>query len=58
MSKVKIVIDKSRADMLYNELAKLRAWHSGWNEAGKLPIPGSQAIWQIQQILKEGKEVK
>lgn len=57
MSKVKIVLDKERVDMLYAELTKLQAWHSGWHEAGKLPIPGSQAVWQVRQILKQGKDV-
>lgn len=56
--KVKIVLDKERADMLADELSKLQAWHSGWHEAGKMPIPGSQAVWQVKQLLRQAKETK
>lgn len=58
MTKIKIVIDKDKADMLYSELTKLQAWHTGWREAGKLSPPGSEAVWQLRNIIKQGKEVK
>jgi hypothetical protein len=56
MSKIKIVIDKSKAESLYNQLTKLQAWHTGWHEAGKIPPPGAEAVWQLRQIIKDGKE--
>ena len=40
-------------DHFYTELGKLRAWLTGWKEAGRTPPPGSEVIWQIQSFIKD-----
>jgi hypothetical protein len=56
MSKLIIKCDRAKANSLDAQLAKLRAFVTGWTEAGKLPPPGSEAIWQVQQLLRDAKE--
>lgn len=58
MSKLIIDCDKERAEGLYQELTKLQAYMTGWRDAGKLTPPGSEAIWQLRGLLKNGKEKK
>lgn len=47
-----IKISREKAEMLYSELTKLHAWVTGWQDAGKIGPPGSNAVWQLRQILK------
>lgn len=54
--------DAARAEMIYQELGKVRAWLSGFSAARQQPSgnlnlnsgpPGADAIRQIQIILKD-----
>jgi hypothetical protein len=58
MPKKKFVIDcnKEKAESLYNQLTKLQAYTTGWSDAGKMPPPGSESIWQLRNLLKNGTE--
>ena len=58
MSKFIIDCDQERAEGLYQELTKLQAYMTGWRDAGKSTPPGSEAIWQLRNLLKNGKEKK
>lgn len=58
MSKFIIDCDKEKAESLYDQLTKLQAYMTGWRDAGKMPPPGSEAIWQLRNLLKNGKEKK
>lgn len=58
MSKFIIDCDKEKADSLYDSLTKLQAYMTGWTNAGKMSPPGSEAVWQVRNLLKGGKEKK
>lgn len=50
--------DKEKAESLYDQLTKLQAYITGWRDAGKMTPPGSEAVWQLRNLLKNGKEKK
>lgn len=56
MRKFIIDCDKEKAESLYDQLTKLQAYMTGWTDAGKMSPPGSEAIWQLRNLLKNGKE--
>jgi hypothetical protein len=57
MAEQKIMITDEKIDQYTRQLGKLRAWMSGWTDAGKMAPPGSEVLWQIDMMLQT-KEAK
>jgi len=55
MANIKITDEK--LEQYKRQLGKLRAWHTGWTDAGKMAPPGSEVLWQLDRMLRD-KEAK
>lgn len=53
----KINITDERLEQYQYQIGKLRAWLTGWTDAGKMAPPGSEVLWQIDRMLRD-KEAK
>lgn len=51
MPTIKITDEKLK--QYQSQLGKLRAWLTGWTDAGRLGPPGSEVLWQLDMLLKE-----
>jgi hypothetical protein len=45
--------DAERAEMLRQQISKVRCWIAGFVQAGKIGPPGEDGLRQIEIILKE-----
>ncbi len=52
-----IKITDERLEQYKRQLGKLRSWHTGWTDAGKMALPGSEVLWQLDMMLRD-KEAK
>lgn len=52
-----IKISDEKLEQYIYQLGKLRAWHTGWTDAGKTSPPGSEVLWQLDMMLRN-KEAK
>lgn len=55
--KVIIELTAERHDQYLSQIGKLRSWLTGWADAGKMHPPGSEVLWQLDQMLRN-KEAK
>lgn len=55
MSSIKITEEK--LEQYQRQVGKLRAWLTGWTDAGKQAPPGSEVLWQLDMMLRN-KEAK
>ena len=55
MANIKITDEK--LEQYKRQLGKLRSWHTGWTDAGKMAPPGSEVLWQLDMMLRN-KEAK
>ena len=53
----KIKITEERSEQYQRQIGKLRAWLTGWTDAGKHAPPGSEVLWQLDKMLRD-KEAK
>ena len=53
MSNIKITDEKLK--QYRYQLGKLRAWHTGWTDAGKMAPPGSEVLWQLDMMLSNAE---
>ena len=52
-----IKITDEKLEQFQKQIGKLRSWHTGWTDAGKMSPPGSEVLWQLDQMLRN-KEAK
>ena len=48
-----IKITEERLEQYKKQVGKLRAWLTGWTDAGKSAPPGSEVLWQIDMMLRD-----
>jgi hypothetical protein len=53
---ISIKITEEKLEQYKSQLGKLRSWHTGWTDAGKMAPPGSEVLWQLDMLLKNKED--
>jgi hypothetical protein len=48
-------IDKEKVDSMVDQIKLLRAYFTGWSDAGKMLPPGHEVLWQLHIALREAE---